>query len=258
MLGRQMKRRRERGLDGTWLMLAAVLLALGLFLLLRSLLGGGGDVAAPGTAGPTETARALAAAGTATAQANAAAPTDAASPTEARARSSPTPLGATPAGTRVPLATASPGTGGAPDAPEAPPTLDPVRWAGTSLDGGAIGGTFTLADRRLGAHEDRERVVWEMAEATGGPPSYRVTARLDAEGPYLEVVLRDVYAWERPELLETVQGAGGPIVLVRQAQIGDDAALAWEVRLARAAPFEAVWLQEPARLVVDVLTGAVP
>lgn len=250
MLGRQMKRRRERGLDGTWLMLAAVLLALGLFLLLRTMLGGGGDVAAPGTAGPTETARALAAteiAGesaiwTATARAGAAAPTAAASPT----------------GTRAPLATASPGTGGAPDAPAAAPTLDPVRWAGTSLDGGAIGGTFTLADRRLGAHEDRERVVWEMAEATGGPPSYRVTARLDAEGPYLEVVLRDVYAWERPELLQPVQGAGGTILLLRQAQIGDDAALAWEVRLARAAPFEAVWLQEPARLVLDVLTGAAP
>lgn len=148
----------------------------------------------------------------------------------------------------------------------APPADDPLDRAlyaavdGAVVEGGEIGTIFNLADVRVGRHDGYTRIVWEMEEAEGRP-YHRVVTRVREDGSavqpfgrhWLEVSISDVYAWTRPELLESRTVAlDGAVTVLQQLMIGDDAIYAVGVGLAGPVRFEVSLLESPVRLVLDV------
>jgi len=184
------------------------------------------------------------------------------------------------AGTATAIAAAIPrGTAAIPSPPAATPAppastggtaslqaMDLERFLTQSARGGALGATYRLTEVRVGAHEGFERVVWEMREPIGAP-YFTVAARAGGDGgaagvdgagprPWLEVILSDVYAREAPGALAPIARPEGAAILgIDPLSIKDDARLGFAVRLARPARFEAIVLEDPVRLVVDVVDG---
>lgn len=131
---------------------------------------------------------------------------------------------------------------------------------GVVVEGGEIGAIYNLSDIRVGRHDGFTRIVWEMAEAEGSP-YHRVVSRADEDAPpgepfgryWLEISISDVYAWDRPELLQSRDvEAGGSVSALAQMMIGDDALYAVGVSLDGPARFEVSALENPVRLVLDV------
>lgn len=165
---------------------------------------------------------------------------------------------------------------GSPGEPTARPTESPTRTSppaddptdrplyasvdGAVVEGGELGTIFNLADVRVGRHDGYTRIVWEMEEAEGRP-YHRVVTRVREDGSpvqpfgrhWLEVSISDVYAWTRPELLESRTVAlDGAVTVLQQLMIGDDAIYSVGVGLAGPIRFELSLLEEPVRLVLDV------
>ncbi len=159
-----------------------------------------------------------------------------------------------------------------PTAPSALPTAPPPTAVssadgpvytaidGAVVEGGEIGTIFNLADVRVGRHDGFTRIVWEMEEAEGRP-FHRVVTRVREDGSpvqpfgrhWLEVSISDVYAWTRPELLESRRvDLDGAVTVLQQLMIGDDAIYSVGVGLAGPVRFELGLLERPVRLVLDV------
>lgn len=146
--------------------------------------------------------------------------------------------------------------------PQDDPTDRPLYASvdGAEVEGGEIGTIFNLADVRVGRHDGYTRIVWEMEEAEGRP-YHRVVTRVREDGSpvqpfgrhWLEISISDVYAWSRPELLESRTVAlDGAVTVLQQLMIGDDAIYSVGVGLDGPVRFELSLLEEPVRLVLDV------
>jgi hypothetical protein len=124
---------------------------------------------------------------------------------------------------------------------------------GTPVSGGTLGGTYQLTDLRAGRQADgRVRLVWEMAEATGAP-LYEAESLASAAGTgHVVVTLHDVNGMALGDLLP-VSLPSGIVTDVHVLAVPDDAMLRFEVGVAVPAPFVAQLLENPVRLVVDVL-----
>lgn len=177
----------------------------------------------------------------------------------------------------------SPATGSpSPTLPPAPDATagegaEPVGTGGTAEvtagDFPSGGGEVALLeDVRVAAHDGFDRIVWEFAGED--VPSYRIRyveppVREDGSGnevevageAFLEVSLtpasgvdlsgedyRETY--EGPRRIDAPPGG----VVAEVVRTGDfEAHLTWVVGVEREAPFAVAWLEQPLRLVVDVL-----
>ena len=172
----------------------------------------------------------------------------------------------------------------APSTTSAAPSTGAAQPAGGPGTATVQGGGFARPDRspalltgvRAGDHDASERVVWEFAE--GRVPGYRVSyveppirgdgsgATVEVDGSaFLQVQMApaggvDVSGAEpRPTYQGPERLAVDGDVVTEVVQTGDfESRLTWTAGLTERAPFEVTQLADPARLVLDVLTGDSP
>lgn len=155
------------------------------------------------------------------------------------------------------------------ETPQAPPST-PIPGGGPvgeSQEGGALGSIWSLANVRYGVHEDRLRVVLEMAEPGSNVPKYRVVEVDNAATPFptghdpewgaarLDVVISDLYARDYPlsERLPMTLEDDPVVTQIGQYPTFDDALLGFSIGLSSPATFEVHELTDPVRIVIDVL-----
>jgi hypothetical protein len=161
----------------------------------------------------------------------------------------------------------------APSGPTSPPPLPTATSApstdylGVKHQGGTLGAVWTLADIRVGAHEDRFRVVIEMRESRDYAPYHEVVEVDNEAAPFptghdpswgaarIDVIVSDLYLYDFPvgERLP-ITGLKNPVV----TRIGlypteSDAHGGFSIGLSEPAPYEVYYLTEPVRIVIDVV-----
>lgn len=179
------------------------------------------------------------------------------------------PLTATP----MPTATqASQPTAASPTSAPPPPTVEPTNMPGSDhlgakKQGGALGGTWTLKDVRVGAHEDRFRVVIEVSESRDHAPFYEAIEVDNAAVPFpsghdpawgtarIDLIISDLYLFDFPvsEQLPIAAPENPVVTRVDRYPTESDAHIGFSIGLREPAAYEAYYLTEPVRIVIDVL-----
>jgi hypothetical protein len=140
-------------------------------------------------------------------------------------------------------------------------------YLGTKKQGGALGGTWTLTDVRLGAHEDRFRVVIEMAESRDRAPFHEAIEVDNAAVPFpsgsdpgwgaarIDLIVSDLYLFAFPagERLPIAAPENPIVTRVDRYPTESDAHIGFSIGLREPAAYEVYYLTEPVRIVVDVL-----
>jgi hypothetical protein len=182
---------------------------------------------------------------------------------------------ATVALTSTPLPTATQAaqpTAISPTSPPPSPTVEPTDQPGSDhlgmkKQGGALGGTWTLVDVRVGAHEDRFRVAIEMTEPRDHAPFYEAIEVDNAAVPFptghdpawgaarIDLIVSDLYLFEFPvsERLPIVAPENPVVTRVDRYPTESDAHIGFSIGLREPAAYEAYYLTEPVRIVIDVL-----
>lgn len=179
------------------------------------------------------------------------------------------PLTATP----LPTTTqASQPTAVSPTSAPPPPTVEPTSmpgadYLGMKKQGGALGGTWTLKDVRVGAHEDRFRVVIEVSEARDHAPFHEAVEVDNAAVPFpsghdpawgaarIDLIISDLYLFDFPvsERLPIVAPENPLVTRVDRYPTESDAHIGFSIGLREPAAYEAYYLTEPVRIIIDVL-----
>jgi hypothetical protein len=173
----------------------------------------------------------------------------------------------TPLATQPLLATTVPRTSVPP-----PPTVEPTHMPGSDYlgmkkQGGALGGTWTLKDVRVGAHEDRFRVVIEVTESREHAPFYEAIEVDNAAVPFptghdstwgaarIDLIVSDLYIFDFPvgERLPITAPENPVVTRVGLYPTESDAHIGFSIGLREPAAYEAYYLTEPVRIVIDVL-----
>jgi hypothetical protein len=133
--------------------------------------------------------------------------------------------------------------------------------------GGALGQIWNLADVRVGAHEDRLRLVLEMQESGDTAPKYRVVEVSNAASPFpgttdaewgaarIDLLVSDLYARDisLSEILP-MEFTDDPVVTrIGRYPTADDALFGLSIGLSEPTEYEVYELAEPVRVVVDIL-----
>ncbi len=148
-----------------------------------------------------------------------------------------------------------------------PTPVHSAAYLGVVREGGVLGELWNLADVRYGAHADRFRVVWEMAEPRDHVPRYRVVEVDNAASPLptghdpawgaarIDVVISDLYAYGFPlgERLPIVPPKNPVVTRIGLYPTFDDALLGFSIGLKLPAAYEVYELTNPVRIVIDVL-----
>jgi len=153
-----------------------------------------------------------------------------------------------------------------------PPTVEPTHlpgsdYLGVKKQGGALGGTWTLKDVRVGAHEDRFRVVIEVAESRAHAPFYEAIEVDNAAVPFptghdstwgaarIDLTISDLYLFDFPvkERLPIPAPENPVVTRVGLYPTESDAHIGFSIGLREPAAYEAYYLTEPVRIVIDVL-----
>ena len=172
------------------------------------------------------------------------------------------PTVATPASTTTAPAPTPLPTGPAPT--DAAPSGD---YVGLEKKGGTLGDTWTLVDVRVGAHPDRFRVVVEMRESRERAPWYEIVEVDNAADPFptghdptwgsarIDLVISDLYLYDFPiaERLPIPAPENPVVTRVGYYPTESDAHVGFSIGLKEPAAYQAYWLEEPIRIVVDVL-----
>jgi hypothetical protein len=174
----------------------------------------------------------------------------------------------TPSTTPLPLvATAVPPTV-APSLPTAQPTSQlGADYLGEKKQGGALGGTWTLKDVRVGVHEDRFRVVIEMNEPRDHAPFFEAIQVDNAAVPFptghdptwgaarIDLVISDLYLFDYPvgERLPIPAPENPVVTRVDRYPTESDAHVGFSIGLRTPAAYVAYYLTDPVRVVIDVL-----
>ncbi len=172
-----------------------------------------------------------------------------------------------PRATPTPLPTAA-----SPTSVPSPPTSEPAGepdsdYLGVKKQGGALGGTWTLKDVRVGAHEDRFRVVIEVTEARDHAPFFEAVEVDNAAAPFptghdptwgaarIDLVISDLYLFDFPvsERLPIAAPENPVVTRVDRYPTESDAHVGFSIGLREPAAYEAYYLTEPVRIVIDVL-----
>jgi hypothetical protein len=137
---------------------------------------------------------------------------------------------------------------------------------GQRQEGGELGRIWSLANLRYGEHEDRLRLVIEMAESGTSVPRYTAVEVDNALNPFpgevnpdwgparIDIIISDLYAREYPLASELpVELQERPVTAISRFPTFDDARLGFSLWLAEPAEFEIHELTEPVRIVVDVI-----
>ncbi|MFP4345780.1 MAG: hypothetical protein ACLFU8_13885 [Anaerolineales bacterium] len=145
---------------------------------------------------------------------------------------------------------------------------EPVSSAllGQRQEGGELGRIWSLANLRYGEHEDRLRLVIEMAESGTSVPRYTAVEVDNALKPFpgdvdpdwgsarIDIVISDLYAREYPLASELpLEMKDRPVTVISRLPTFDDARLGFSIWLTEPAEFEIHELTEPVRIVVDVI-----
>jgi hypothetical protein len=156
----------------------------------------------------------------------------------------------------------------APSLPTSEPTGEPSSdYLGVKKQGGALGGTWTLKDVRVGAHEDRFRVVVEVTEARDRAPFFEAIEVDNAAVPFptghdptwgaarIDLVISDLYLFDFPvsERLPIAAPENPVVTRVDRYPTESDAHVGFSIGLREPAAYEAYYLTEPVRIVIDVL-----
>jgi hypothetical protein len=175
--------------------------------------------------------------------------------------------------TLLPTATqASQPTAASPTLAPPPPTVEPTSvpgsdYLGMKKQGGALGGTWTLKDVRVGAHEDRFRVVIEVSEARDHAPFHEAIEVDNAAVPFpsghdpawgaarIDLIISDLYLFDFPvsERLPIVVPENPLVTRVDRYPTESDAHIGFSIGLREPAAYEAYYLTEPVRIIIDVL-----
>jgi hypothetical protein len=138
---------------------------------------------------------------------------------------------------------------------------------GVKKQGGALGGTWTLKDVRVGAHEDRFRVVIEMNEPKDQSPFFEAIEVDNTAVPFptgpdpawgaarIDLVISDLYLFDFPvsERLPIPVPENPVVTRVDRYPTESDAHVGISIGLRTPAAYEAYYLTEPVRIVIDVL-----
>jgi hypothetical protein len=152
------------------------------------------------------------------------------------------------------------------------PTIQPTPlpgsdYLGMKKQGGALGGTWTLKDVRVGAHEDRFRVVIEMSESRDRAPFHEAIEVDNAAVPFptgadtawgaarIDLIISDLYLFDFPvsERLPITPPENPVVTRVDRYPTESDAHIGFSIGLREPAAYEVYYLTEPVRIVVDVL-----
>jgi hypothetical protein len=175
--------------------------------------------------------------------------------------------------TPMPTATqASQPASASPTSAPPPPTVEPTNmpgsdYLGTKKQGGALGGTWTLKDVRVGAHEDRFRVVIEMSESRDRAPFHEAIEVDNAAVPFpsghdpawgaarIDLIISDLYLFDFPvsERLPIAAPENPIVTRIDRYPTESDAHIGFSIGLREPAAYEAYYLTEPVRIVIDVL-----
>jgi hypothetical protein len=173
----------------------------------------------------------------------------------------------TPVATQVLLPTAAPSTSMAPLLTSEPTGVPDSGYLGVRKQGGALGGTWTLKDVRVGAHEDRFRVVIEVTEPGDRAPFYEAVEVDNAAVPFpaghdpgwgaarIDLMVSDLYLFDFPvnERLPIAVPENPVVTRVDRYPTASDAHVGFSIGLREPAAYEAYYLEEPMRIVIDVL-----
>jgi len=155
-----------------------------------------------------------------------------------------------------------------PSTPAATPALRTAAAPGVTFEGGRTGALWELAGFRHELLADRVRLIWEMEGGTASVPRYALRAVDNGAEPHpvapgplwgqvrVDLIFFDLYAREFPlreHFPVEAFDATSPVVRVGLYPTFDDAALGFSVGLRRRAPLEVYEVENPPRLVVDVL-----
>jgi hypothetical protein len=156
----------------------------------------------------------------------------------------------------------------APSLPTAEPTSQPGSdYLGEKKQGGALGGTWTLKDVRIGVHEDRFRVVIEMNEPRDHAPFFEAIQVDNAAVPFptghdpawgaarIDLVISDLYLFDFPvsERLPIPAPENPVVTRVDRYPTESDAHVGFSIGLRTPAAYQAYSLTDPVRIVIDVL-----
>lgn len=156
----------------------------------------------------------------------------------------------------------------APLVPTSVPTSMPGSdYIGMKKQGGALGGTWTLKDVRVGAHEDRFRVVIEVAEPRDRAPFFEAVEVDNAAVPFptghdpvwgaarIDLIVSDLYLFDFPvsERLPITVPENPAVTRVDRYPTESDAHIGFSIGLREPAAYETYYLTEPVRVVIDVL-----
>jgi hypothetical protein len=172
-----------------------------------------------------------------------------------------------PTATQTPQPTAAPPTSAPPPSTSEPTSLPSVNYVGLKKQGGVLGGTWTLTDVRVGAHEERFRVVIEVAEARDRAPFFEAIEVDNAADPFpsghdpawgvarIDLIISDLYLFDFPvnERLPIAAPENPVVTRVDRYPTESDAHIGFSIGLREPAAYEAYYLTEPVRVVIDVL-----
>ncbi len=125
---------------------------------------------------------------------------------------------------------------------------------GQQFEGGERGSFYRLADVRTGRHPGYTRIVWAMEENEGAP-HWTALMRATAWGTaVIDVAISDATPIDDPErfAFQAVRGPAGPVLDVVQERVADDMVV-FAVTLAEPAAYSVRLLQQPVRVVIDVV-----
>jgi hypothetical protein len=153
-----------------------------------------------------------------------------------------------------------------------PPTSEPTGMPGSDYlglkkQGGALGGNWTLKDVRVGAHEERFRVVIEVSESRDRAPFYEAVEVDNAAVPFpsghdpawgaarIDLIISDLYLFDFPidEQLPIAAPENPIVTRVDRYPTESDAHIGFSIGLREPAAYEAYYLTEPVRIIIDVL-----
>jgi len=169
--------------------------------------------------------------------------------------------------TDTPTPTEEPPVDVATPTPTAVPPAESAYPVGLSQEGGALGQIWSLADFRYAFHRDRLRLVWEMAEAGATVPHYLVMEVDNAASPLptgydpawgaarIDLWVSDLYAYDFPlgDVLPVILPGNPAAVRLGLYPLCDDALLGFSIGLHGPMQYEVYELNDPVRIVIDVL-----
>jgi hypothetical protein len=188
-------------------------------------------------------------------------------PRRAMPTDTPPPATLLPTATPTPRPTAASPTLAPPPSTSEPTGVPSADYVGMKKQGGALGGTWTLADVRVGAHEERFRVVVEVAESRDRAPFFEAIEVDNAAATFptghdpawgaarIDLIISDLYLFDFPvsERLPIAAPENPVVTRVGRYPTESDAHIGFSIGLRQPAAYEAYYLTEPVRIVIDVL-----